>query len=447
MKQLLQAPFLLIFILIFAPYAHSEVTAEKCQKDPDCVNYYGELGNKNFEVLKEIRDRYVEEVSFEKLVAAFRQGGMARVFSLLDYHSEYVMAAQKDKKNKAYKPFGGIGIEMGEINQKITIFGLIRNGPAIKSGKIKRGDIILAVEDKSTKGISKDEVNKLIRGKVGQDVVLTLLREGPPPLEFTITLTRELIDDNILTSDVIGNIGYIKLRQFEKGMSAKMREIISDFPANTVGLILDLRKNLGGALTEAFRVSALFLEREQFIGKIVQRKRIIQNFAAGSRPEESERITLPLVILVDSLSASASEIVASTLQDNNRAVIIGMPTFGKATSQSLYGYYENDEYWKGVLQGDYFAITDGLIYRPNGKTLQGKGLIPDIIIASGEGEDVEKIMSEEIVSERITPGHLKGEEESTLTPDEKMRFELLKEDRQLYASFEFLRILNRRQKT
>lgn len=442
MKKPTQALILLLFILFFGTITHSEVTAEKCQQDPDCVKFYSELGNKNFEILREIRDHYVEEIGFEKLMDAFRKSGINQVFSLLDPHSEYITTPQIDKKEEAHQPFGGVGIEMMKINGKIVIIGLVKDKPAMKSEKIRKGDIILAVGNKSVEGIPKNTVSEWIRGEVGQEVILKFFRQGPPSIEFTVALTRELIEVNSLTSKIIGNVGYIKPREFEAGVSDKIREKNSDFPPNIIGLILDLRRNPGGSLKEALRVSAIFLERKQYIGKVIQRKRVEQFFAAGSRPEESERISLPLVVLVDALSASASEIVASALQDNRRAIIVGMPTFGKALSQTTYGYYEIDEYWKEILQGDYFMLTTGRIYRPNGLTLQGKGVIPDIIISDGEGEDIEKIMSQPVISERVLMGHLKGEAESTLTSDEKNQLNLLKEDRQLYVALQILKILS-----
>ncbi|MDO8523518.1 MAG: S41 family peptidase [bacterium] len=434
--------FVILFLALFASApAYSAVTEEECSKDSDCVKYYAELGNANFEILREIRNLYVDAIDFEKLVSEFRNGGIKQVFSLLDPHSEYVTAAELAKKNESRKPFGGVGIAMGESDKKIMVAGLIEGGPAIKSGKIKKGDIILAVGEKSTEGVSRDTVVGWIRGGVGTDVVLKFGREGAVPPEFTVTLRRELIEHRILTSKVFGDAGYINLREFRAGVSSEIYEIISAFPKNVTGLVLDLRGNPGGLLTEANRLSSIFLERTKLIEKIVTRKRVEQNFAAGSRSVFREQIKLPLIVLVDEFSASASEIVAAALQDNRRAVIVGVPTFGKALVQSTYNCYVEDPDWKVILQGDCFQITTGRIYRPNGRTLQGKGAFPDIIMVNGEAEDIEKMLDRKI-SESTLKGHFKGDEEGMLTQDEKAKLDLLKEDRQLYVALEILKIMS-----
>lgn len=456
MKKLINALILLAFISIFAPAAYSEVTAEECAEDVDCVNYYSELGNKNFEILREIRNNYVDEIKFETLIGAFRKGGIKEVFSLLDPHSKYVAAEERAREEEATKPFGGVGMKLGEINKKIVVEKLVENGPAMKSGKIKKGDIILAVGEKrnndmlfkSTEGVSGDTVVGWIRGEVGKDVVLKLRREGAEPAEFIVILRRELIQPDHFVSKVFGNAGYMLLPKFRSGASREIDRAIARFPENVKGHVLDLRENPGGTLEEANRVSAIFLDRTKLIEKIVERGGPEEYFAGEYRLFFQKQVTSPLVVLVDEFSASASEIVAAALQDHERAVIIGTPTFGKALVQNAYGYYaySDDEYfgryWADLLQGDSFFLTTGRIYRPNGRTLQGKGLVPDIVVVNGGGDDIEKMMLERAISERTLQGHLRGEEEGALTPDEKAKLDILKEDRQLYVALEVIKIMS-----
>lgn len=453
MKKLLRAITLLAFVFVFAPAAYSQNVEEECGRfviyDEDCVNFYAELGRTNFEILREIRDNYADEIGFQKLIDAFRKGGIKAVFALLDPHSRYIAAEERNKEEEAGRPFGGVGMKVREVDKKIIVFGLIEGGPAMRLGKIKKGDVILAVGDKPAVGVSKDTVVGWIRGEAGTDVAIKFRRESRPPAEFTVILTRELISMGVFISKVFGDAGYMLLPEFKNGASAEIYKTILEFPKNVNGLVLDFRDNPGGLLTEANRVSAIFLERTALIEKIVYRRSVDMYFAAGSRSVSREQVKLPLVVLVDELSASASEIVAAALQDNKRAVIIGKKatTFGKALVQHSYGCYEvSAEYWTELLRGDCFDLTVGRIYRPNGGTFQGKGVFADIIIMDGNGEDIEKMMLERVISEKTLPGHLKGEEEGAFTAEERARLDLLKEDRQLYVALEVLKIMSGKEK-
>ncbi|OGF61335.1 hypothetical protein A2662_00580 [Candidatus Giovannonibacteria bacterium RIFCSPHIGHO2_01_FULL_45_33] len=442
---------ILLLTLLSGSPVESAVTEEDCAKDADCVNYYAELGNKNFEILREIRNRYVNEIGFEKLVTAFRKGGMQEVFSLLDPHSDYFTASVKAGKEEANKSFGGVGIRMRVRNGKVFVFALVKDSPAMRSGEIKKGDFIIAVGDNSAEDVKSDVVSGWIRGELGTDVVLKMRRGRA---EFFVTLKRELIKPAVFPSVVIGSAGYIYLPKFEKGTAGKTEKIsafdrinkaISEFPPSVNGLVLDLRDNPGGSLNEAGKVSAIFLELDQYIVRVVQRNGVYHGFGASYRGADTKKIGLPMVVLIDELSASASEIVASALQDNKRAVIIGMPSFGKASSQSVYGCDDENDYWKELLEGDCFILTTGRVYRARGRTLQAKGVIPDIVVDGG-GDDIEKMTFELAISEQTIAGHLTGEEEGELTPDEKSRFSLLKEDRQLYVALEVLKILSGKEK-
>ena len=455
MKKLLRAITLLAFVSVFtsAAYSQNVNVEEECRRfvvyDEDCINFYAELGRANFEILREIRDNYVDEIGFQKLVDAFRKGGIKGVFALLDPHSKYVTAEERSKEEEADRPFGGVGMKFHEVGKKIIVFGFVEGGPAMRAGKIKKGDIILAVGDKSATGASSDAVAGWIRGEVGKDVAIKFRRENASPAEFIVILRRELIQLPVFTAKVFGDAGYMFLPEFKSGASAEIYKTISEFPKNVNGLVLDLRDNPGGLLTEANRVSAIFLERTALIEKIVYRWSVDMYFAAGSRSVSREQVKLPLVVLVDELSASASEIVAAALKDNKRAVIIGKKptTFGKALVQHSDGCYRIlDAYSADLLQGDLFDLTAGRIYRPNGGAFQGKGVFADIIIMDGNGEDIEKMMFERVISEKTLPRHLKGEEEGAFTAEEIAKLDLLKEDRQLYVALEVLKIMSGKEK-
>ena len=439
--------FLLVLALVFIlispakaaealdPYAFE--VAKACYPDSLC-----------YHVLREINDSYVDPVDIKKLAEIYKAKGMKAVFDELDAHSVYVTREERIKREAhdadQKGPFGGVGLPVREVNKEIVVAEEPDDNTPASQADIREGDVISAVNGKKVSGMSLNDVVSLIRGQVGTEVTLTLRREERKgePIEIVKTLKRAQIKVENVVLKQFGEFAHIKLGEFENGAAKKINEVYSAL-SNVKGLVLDLRGNLGGLLHEANKVSALFLDPSKLIEKITQRHDEEEHFSFHY-VLGSDRIKTPLVVLVDAASASSSEIVAAAIQDNERGVIIGMPTFGKALVQTRYGDTQGDD-WSQILNGDYFSLTTGRIYRPSGRSLQGKGVLPDFVITKKDGEDLDRILKEQLESgrqEKSLEKHIKGEEEGKWTKEEQDKVKLLKKDRQLQFALEILKIIS-----
>lgn len=403
-----------------------------------------------------VRDCYVDKIDPNVLDAAYKSGGLEEVFKLLDPHSRYLdqeAAAKEDALEKEDRSFGGVGLEIGIEGKDIVVRGVIAESPASREN-IKENDIISAVceskdicfaisaddldlKDKMVKNKFLTDVINKIRGKIGTTVILKFKRQGLQD-EIIVPLTRAVIQVANVTSKIFGEFGYVSLRQFIEWSDVRISEKIFKM-GDIKGLVLDLRGNPGGFLPQANLVSSLFLERKSLIETIVTRKNPKDNpqkFHAYLPGIFQTNFKMPLVVLVNQGSASASEIVAAACRDNKdkkgnpRCVVVGMPTFGKAVMQRRYDFGSGRVY-----------ITTGRLYRPNGKSLQGKGVIPDIIVSNSDSETLgNELKLREKFSERGLERYIRGEEEE-FTPEEKAKFSLIRKDRQLEMAFEILKIL------
>jgi carboxyl-terminal processing protease len=283
------------------------------------------------DVLTKVRDEYVDRVDIDKLI----EGAIRGMLDTLDPHSQYLTKKQYDDLMiSTHGSFGGLGIEIDIRNDWLTVIAPIEGTPAYRAG-IRGGDRVVKIDDKSTRGITMNDAIQKLRGPKGTDVKITIQREGEPEL-LDYTITRDVIKIKSVPFATImdGNVGYIRLAQFSEDTSDELRAALADLKAKGMQkLILDLRRNTGGLLTQAIEVSEEFVSPSQTIVS-TRGRRAEQNreYKAGGRASTSK---YPMVVLVDNTSASASEIVAGAVQDLDRGLVVGTPTFGKGTVQSV----------------------------------------------------------------------------------------------------------------
>jgi carboxyl-terminal processing protease len=341
------------------------------------------------EVFARIKKDYVEEVSDKTLL----ENAIRGMLSGLDPHSSYLDPEHfKELQVGTTGEFGGLGIEVGMEDGFVKVISPIDDTPAQRAG-VKAGDLIIRLDEKPVKGMTLHDAVKIMRGKVGTDIVLTIIREGEEkPLK--ITITRDTIKVKSVRSEDLGDgFGYLRISQFQSRTGENLAEAIEKLKKENDGklngLVLDLRNNPGGVLNAAVEVSDAFLDS----GLIVFTKgRIADSEMKFSATPRRLLDGAPLVVLVNGGSASASEIVSGALQDHKRAVILGTRTFGKGSVQTILPLNE-----KTALK-----LTTARYYTPSGRSIQAEGITPDIVL-----EPV-KITKLEGMGERIKEADLSG---------------------------------------
>jgi len=318
------------------------------------------------EVFSRIKADYVEPVSDKKLLEDAVQGMLAG----LDPHSAYLDANSfKDMRVETEGKFGGLGIEVTMENGFVKVVSPIEDTPAARAG-IKPGDLVIRLDEKAVKGLTLTEAVRLMRGKPGTDITLTIVREGvSKPLK--ITLTRAVIKIQSVKSRLLEpGFGYVRITQFqsgtEKGLAEVVRKLETENKGALRGMILDLRNNPGGVLNAAVGVSDAFLDK----GLIVYTEGRVEDSRMRKSAVPGDLIKgAPMVVLINGGSASASEIVAGALQDHRRAVIMGTKSFGKGSVQTIVP----------ISNGAALKLTTARYYTPNGRSIQASGIEPDII--------------------------------------------------------------------
>ena len=361
-KTFIYVAFFVTLGLTSSPlYANdSEVPSEKIQQFVD--------------VYKKIKDQYVDDVDDNTLFNYAIEG----MVSKLDPYSDYLSKDDfSELKVGTTGRFGGIGIEITMEDGFVKIITPIDDTPAQKAG-LKAGDLVIEVQDVSLKDKSLNDAVKLMRGEPGTKVKVKILREeANQPLDFE--LTRQIIvSKGIKTQIFNGEIGYLRLSSFQSNSTTNVRDAIYKLRKDTgkmmSALILDLRNNPGGVLGAAVGISDLFLES----GKIVYTKGRTNNSDLEYFANSEDILEgLPLYVLINGGSASASEIVAGALQDHQRATIYGEKSFGKASVQSI----------QEMIDGSALKITTARYYTPNDRHIHGNGIEPDVKI---EFEEIEK---------------------------------------------------------
>jgi carboxyl-terminal processing protease len=359
------------------------------------------------EVFGRIKSDYVEEVDDKKLIKEAING----MLTGLDPHSAFLDAdAFKDMQSVTTGKFGGLGIEVGMEDGLVRVISPIDDTPAFKAG-IKAGDYIFKVDDVSVRGMSINDAVKRMKGEPGTDVTLTVLRKGEAK-ELTFKLRRAIIEiQSVRARGIEPGIGYVRLTQFEESSAEKMVRAINDaYKQNNgqlKGLVLDLRNDPGGLLNAAVAVSAVFLPKDALVvytdGRVDDAKMRMyarkEDFMRGRGKEDfMSKLPpgikdVPMVVLVNNGSASASEIVAGALQDHKRALIMGSQTFGKGSVQTILPLSNSS----GI------KLTTARYYTPKGRAIQAKGITPDKLVTDG----TQRLEMREADLER----HLTGEDE------------------------------------
>jgi len=345
-----------------------------------------------------VRADYVEKPDDNKLIESAING----MVSGLDPHSSYMDAKSfRDMQVETTGEFGGLGIEVLMEDGLIKVVAPIDDTPAAKAG-ILANDLITKLDDDQVQGMTLNQAVEKMRGPVNTTVKLTIMRKGQAkPLE--LSLTREVIRVRSVRSRAEGNdVGYIRMSQFTEQTTDGLKKAFSDIAAKVSsdklkGYILDLRNNPGGLLDQAISVSSAFIQR----GEIVSTR--------GRNSEEDQRFTAqggdltkgkPLIVLINGGSASASEIVAGALQDQKRATILGTRSFGKGSVQTIIPLGSDD----GALR-----LTTARYFTPSGRSIQAKGIVPDIEVMQDVPDDIKAKTDTSIMGEASLRGHLKGD--------------------------------------
>jgi carboxyl-terminal processing protease len=381
------------------------------------------------DIFSRVKKSYVETVDDKKLMKSAIRGMLAG----LDPHSNYLDADEyKDLHEGTTGQFGGLGIEVGIEDGFVKVIAPIDDTPAQRAG-VKAGDIIIRLDDKSVKGIGLDEAVKMMRGKPGDPIVLTIVREGEEkPLK--IKIVRAVIKVKSVKSRVLEpGYHYLRITQFQSHTAELLRKAIerlrSESKGPLKGVILDLRNNPGGVLNGAVSVSDIFLED----GLIVYTEGRTEDSASRFHAKPGDMIDgVPLVVIVNGGSASASEIVAGALQDHKRAIILGEKTFGKGSVQTILP----------MNNGDAIKLTTARYYTPSGRSIQAKGITPDIELHSLRvARNTDKDFLQ--VKESQLTGHLKsdGSEEKKKQKAADEGTELAETDYPLFEALNLLKSL------
>ncbi len=331
------------------------------------------------DVFKLVKDYYVEPVDSKTLV----YGSLRGMLSSLDPYSTFFTPDEfKEFTTETHGEFGGLGIEITQKNHKLIIVAPIEDTPAYKAG-LKPGDIIIEIEGEPTEKMTLFQAVKKLRGKPGTKVTITIWRKGVEK-PFKVTITRAVIKvKSVKTKELEkGKIGYIRLTQFQENSGKDFEKALEKFK-NKEGIIIDLRNNPGGLLSVAVRIADEILPKGKLIVYTKGRyERNNEKFYSTSDPVIPE--DLPVVLIVNKGSASASEILTGALRDNNRALAVGDKTFGKASVQTLIP----------LPDGSGVKLTTAHYYTPSGKLIMNKGIMPDIVVKVSDEEEIERIKAE-----------------------------------------------------
>ena len=415
--------FLAFFLVFnFCIIVSNLAKAENRQETYKQLNLFGD-------VFQRVQEQYVEEVTDKKLIEAAISG----MLQSLDPHSSYLSPESfKDMQVKTKGKFGGLGIEITMENGVVKVVSPIDDTPAANVG-MKSGDLIIGINGESIRGLSINDAVSQLRGPVGSKVVITVVRDKKDP--FEIEIIRDVIKIRSVRHNVINNIGYVRLTTFSdtttSGLEKSVDKIKNELGKNFQGLILDLRNNPGGLLNQSISVTDAFLNQ----GEIVSTQ--------GRKDDDTSRIFAkkgdlidgkPMIVLINSGSASASEIVAGALKDHSRAIIVGTRSFGKGSVQSIIPLAGN-----GAMR-----LTTARYYTPSGISIQAKGIEPDIIVEAGITE-LNKQIPENRREENLRGALDKTEEDTKkdsankpeLTPVEK-----LLQDNQISRAVDLIRGIN-----
>ena len=378
------------------------------------------------EVFSKVKSDYVESVDDKKLIEDAIRG----MLNGLDPHSAFLNTSEfSDLKIGTTGQFGGLGIEVGMENGFVKVISPIDDTPASRAG-IQASDLIIKLDDKSVKGMTLNEAVKIMRGKPNTDIDLTIVREGEPK-PLVINITREIIRVKSVKNRMLEpGYGYVRITNFQSRTTTDLLKAISDLQKEQrlKGLVLDLRNNPGGVLNGAVGVSDAFIDD----GLIVYTEGRLEDSSHRYLATPGDSLNgAPLVVLINGGSASASEIVAGAMQDHKRGIIMGTKSFGKGSVQTI----------QELRNGSAVKLTTAQYFTPNGRSIQARGIDPDIKLSTLRlSESDEK--ARETYSESDLEGRLSNPNGEGGSADKEDSEALAKSDFQLYEALNLLKGLH-----
>lgn len=416
MKLKLLSAFIISLLGTYSSYT----LAQDDVQNPNAVNQEVPVEVlKNFiDVYHVIKNNYVDPVDSEKLMRDAMKGMVAN----LDPHSQFLDKKERDDlMSNINGEFAGIGVEVQSVEGGLKIIAPIDSTPAFKAG-IKAGDIIVKINDIVLSTLASPmEGIKYLKGEPGEKVVLGIIRDKTP---MSFEMKKEIIKVKTTKTKIIEDkYGYVKINVFQKDTGKELYESINRMTKEKklAGLIIDLRGNPGGLLDEAVNVADLFLDNE-----VVTYTKDRSEYKKYYKAENGQIVrNMPLVVLVDSGSASASEIVAGALQDHKRAIIIGSRTFGKGSVQNIIEF--ND--------GTALKLTTSRYYTPNGRSIQARGIDPDVLIDS---LSVKNNVASKSVTEKDLKNHISNDTKNNTVNSDRVDPE---KDYYLYEAINTLKIM------
>lgn len=388
----------LVLVLVGAIGAQAQEEAAGPLSDDEVyqeLNLFGEIFDR-------IREEYVDAPNERELVRAAIQG----MLTSLDPHSGYLDPDNfEDVREDTQGTFGGLGIEVIMENEVIKVVSPIDETPAARAG-VLAGDFIVELDGVEVRGLSLDQAVDKMRGEVGTDIELTIIREGVDE-PVNIKITRDIITFRVVRTSVRENVGVVRLARFTgqayAGIEDGIRELHEELGDDLKGLILDLRNNPGGLVDQAVYISDAFLARGNILS--TRGRTDDENTRYDANADDLDKLIadIPLIVLINGGSASASEIVAGALQDHKRATLVGTRSFGKGSVQSIIPLGAN-----GAMR-----LTTSRYYTPSGRSIQAAGITPDIEVFQDVPEELQG--RDEIIGEAALEGHIDGGTESEAT--------------------------------
>jgi carboxyl-terminal processing protease len=381
------------FLSIFIISSQRHSSAEGKGSDYESIELFTD-------VMAIIKKSYVEEVDTKKLV----YGAINGMLSSLDPHSSFMPPdTYKEMKIDTKGAFGGLGIEISIKDGLLTVISPIEDTPAFKAG-VKSGDIIFKIDEKFTKDLNINDAVKRMRGQKGSKVILTIMREGfEKPKEFP--LVRDIIQVKSVRSHLMDSgYGYVRIAQFQEktddDLSKALKIMKEENKGELKGLVLDMRNDPGGLLDQAVKVADHFVPEGQMIVYTEGREKDSKmQFTAKKGGKEPN---YPIVVLINGGSASASEIVAGALQDHKRAIILGTQSFGKGSVQTIIPLSDDSG----------LRLTTARYYTPKGRSIQAKGITPDIVVEAVELPKTTAKKDTMHLSEKDLENHFESEDKS-----------------------------------
>lgn len=385
-----------IAFVYLAALAYSVVWAESGQNDPDislkdASMFYAYVADR-------VHREYVDPISNTKLL----EGSLNGMLSSLDPHSAYLSPEKfKEVRSQTEGKFAGIGLEITVEDGYIKVISAMEDAPGQKAG-LSTGDLIIMIDKKPVFGISNIDASKKLRGKPGSVVHLVVRRGEQPP--FEVAIKRDIINIKPIKWHIEDKIGYVRIVNFTQNTGFELNRAITEImkstaPEKPLGFVIDLRNNAGGLFDQAIEVADVFLDQVEIVSIRGREPKKIHKIMASKGDKISH---LPLVVLINGGSASSSEIVAGALQDHKRAIIVGTKSFGKGSVQNVVP----------MTNGGAIKLTTALYYTPSGRSIQKKGIIPDIVV---EQQIQLKSVDE---NQRLRESHLKSALKTGNTLDE-----------------------------